>query len=309
MIARAVDEAARPAPYDWKRDLAGVDYASVPAPETFAARDGTPLAVRRYESPSADVVIALHGSSAEGSYFHPLAAALAGRGRARVLVPDLRGHGASGGRRGDVDYVGQLEDDIADLTRSVRERSPRARVVLLGHSSGGGLAVRYAGGRREAQVDGFALLAPFLGATAPTTRPASGGWAEADVPRIVELARRAAQGDTSGQDAVVLRFNKPPAQRTGREVLAYSYRLMVSYHPRQDLAADLSRIREPLLVLAGDRDESFVPDQYEPTISPHARGTFKVLPGISHLGLVVSRRTADEVDAWLLALDRAGWGT
>jgi alpha-beta hydrolase superfamily lysophospholipase len=289
-------------PYDWKRELAGVDYDAVPGLEVTVARDGTPLAFRRYDSAADIVVVALHGSSAEGSYFHPMATQLSSRNRASFVVPDLRGHGASGGRRGDVDYVGQLEDDLADLLDAVRRRRRGAKLVLLGHSSGGGLAVRFAGGRRDARVDGYVLLAPFLGSTAPTTRPASGGWTEVDGPRIAALARRAVLGDTSGQDQIVLRFNKPPSQRTGREVLAYTFRMVLSYQPRPDLAGDLSAIEQPLLVLAGERDESFVPEQYEPTISPHARGNFKVLPALGHLGLVVDPRTAEEVGAWLATI-------
>jgi len=41
---------------------------------------------------------------------------------------------------------------------------------------GGGRAVRYAGGRHLPRADGYILLAPFLGASATSTRPASGGW-------------------------------------------------------------------------------------------------------------------------------------
>jgi hypothetical protein len=52
-------------------------------------------------------------------------------------------------------------------------------------------------------------------------------------------------------------------------------------------------------VLTGDRDESFHADQYEPTIAPHAAGTIRTLPGVTHLGLVVNRRTAEEIEAWL----------
>jgi alpha-beta hydrolase superfamily lysophospholipase len=285
-------------PYDFG-ELAHFDAAARPVPEAWPARDGTPLAVRVHQAASDLVVIALHGSSAEGRHFHPLATRLRELGRAAVYVPDLRGHGASGGRRGDVDYVGQPEDDLSDLLHHREERRPGSRRVLLGHASGGGLVVRFAGGRRADRIAGHLLLAPFLGGTAPTTRPASGGWARADGARIVELATRAARGDTSGQDQIVLRFNMPAAQRTGREVLEYSFRMMIAYQPRPDLDADLAGLRQPLLGLAGSLDESFHPERYEPTISPHAKGTFKVLPGARHLGLAVDPRTADEVDGWL----------
>jgi len=77
---------------------------------------------------------------------------------------------------------------------------------------------------------------------------------------------------------------------------------MMSYNPRPDLPRDLTAMRAPLLVLAGDRDESFYAERYAPTIAPHAKATITVLPDVTHLGLVVNRRTAEEIDAWLGAL-------
>ena len=287
--------------YD-RSDLQKVDYSGLPATTTITARDGTSLAVRVYESASRTVVIAVHGSSGNGRYYHPLASHLSGRAKAAVYAVDLRGHGASGGRRGDVDYIGQLEDDLADVVAAVRRERPDARIVLLGHSAGGGLLVRSAGGDRVPPGAGYILLAPYLGVEAPTTRADSGGWAKADMPRIVELATRAAMGDASGQEAIVLRFNVPPSEARPDQVLAYSYRMMMSYNPRREFARDLAAIRAPLLVIAGQRDESFYAERYEPTIAPHARATVTVLPGVTHLGLVVSGRAAEEIEAWLAKL-------
>lgn len=284
--------------YD-ESDLARVDYSGLPAPRMLAARDGTPLAVRVYGAAGDIMVVAIHGSSGNGRYYHPMAQYLSQRGQATVYAVDLRGHGESGGRRGDVDYIGQLEDDLADVVTAVRRERPAARIVVLGHSAGGGLAVRYAGGGHGPGVDGCVLLAPYLGADAPTTKPDAGGWARPDVQKIVELSTKAARGDTSGQDAIVLRFNQPAASASPLQVLAYSFRMMASFTPRRDLARELAAIRRPLLVLAGDRDESFNAELYESTISPHAKATFVILPDVSHLGLAVKGRTAEEIAAWL----------
>jgi alpha-beta hydrolase superfamily lysophospholipase len=233
----------------------------------------------------------------DGSCFHPMASAL-GQGGATVYVPDLRGHGASGGRRGDVDHVGQLDDDLVDVLVPLRARHPAARVALLGHSSGGALVVRHAGGRRDAGIGGTALLAPFLGGEARTTRPDPGGWVTVDVARFADVSRRAAGGDGSGQDQVVLRFDPPASSPAGVTAHAYTYRMMASLAPRADLGSELSAIVQPLLVVAGSRDGCFVAEQYEPTISPHAKGTFHVLPGLTHLGLLLSPLTWAAVEEW-----------
>ena len=324
LVGLAAPETAVTSVYD-VTDLMRADYSGLPAPRKLLARDGTPLAVRVYEASGDLVVLAIHGSSGRGRYYHPLATSLSRGGHASVYALDLRGHGESGGRRGDVDYIGQLEDDVADVLTAIRRERPAARIVLLGHSAGGGLAVRYAGRADGPGVDGYVLLAPYLGANAPTTKPGAGGWARADLPTILALSAKAAGGDVSGQDAIVLRFNQPAASADPLQVLAYSYRMLVSLSPRQDLSHDLSGIRRPLLVLAGSRDESFRPDLYEPTIlrmgglasgppSPPtlvvagetpatprtiAQATFTILPDVTHLGLVVNRRTGEEIAAWL----------
>ena len=263
-----------------------VEDAVLPPYDFMPARDGTRLAVRRYRSPANVVVLAIHGSSAEGRYFHAMATALAPCAETWAL--DLRGHGASGGRRGDVDYIGQLEDDIDDVLAAIRAARPSAKIVLLGHSSGGGLVVRFAGTRRVG-VDGWVLLAPFLGHDAPTTRPGSGGWARVDVAALDDVLC-----GKSGHERVVIHFDKPESVRTGREVLAYTFRMMVSLAPRADLASDLAGLTAPL-VIAGDRDESFWPNAYEPLIGPIAGGVFCVLAGVTHLGVVTSPHTFAEI--------------
>ena len=88
------------------------------------------------------------GSGWLGIQFNRLASRLSDQ--AYVVVPDLRGHGASPERRGDVDYIGQMEDDIAALIET--ERLPGQAVILAGHSSGGGLVTRFAGGEHGSKL-------------------------------------------------------------------------------------------------------------------------------------------------------------
>ena len=84
---------------------------------------------------------------------------------------------------------------------------------------------------------------------------------------------------------------------------AYSYRLNQSFAPRRDYEGDLSAIRQPLLVLAGADDESFVAERYEPVISASTQtGTYHVLPGVNHLGLVNDEKAIGIIASWLKRL-------
>src|ERR1700712_5716986 len=117
-----------------------IDFSTLPAVERFQARDGTDLAYRHYSAhaPAAErIAFVVHGSSGSSrGAIHALSSALAARG-VQTFAVDIRGHGASGSR-GDIGYLGQLEDDLADLVGEIRKTNPTAPLTLLGHSSGGG---------------------------------------------------------------------------------------------------------------------------------------------------------------------------
>lgn len=135
---------------DLRGDGEGLDFsvlsgAALPDLQSYTARDGTTLGFRRWVAGREDapLVIAVHGSGWHGAQFARLGAGLAEAGF-DVIAPDLRGHGPWPVRRGDVDYIGQFEDDLADLIDA--QVRPGQSVAMLGHSSGGGLVIRFAGG-------------------------------------------------------------------------------------------------------------------------------------------------------------------
>ena len=271
--------------------------------DTFVAPDGSELSLRRYpaEDPKAPLVVMIHGSGMHSGQFERLATTLAANGVADVLVPALRGHGPSPERRGDVDYVGQLEDDLAALIEA--EVSADQEVILLGHSSGGGLVVRFAGGAHGAMLDRAILLAPYLGHDAPTTRPNSGGWAHPLLRRYIGLEILNGFGFTALNGLKVVQLNLPGNVKADTEAGpmtdSYSYRLNTSYHPRLELGEDVANLPDTLLI-AGADDEAFFADQYQPTMEPYTElGTYHVLPGLRHMDVVDAPHTAQLIIDWL----------
>ncbi|MGH8670313.1 MAG: alpha/beta hydrolase [Burkholderiales bacterium] len=165
----------------------GVDYSDLPPARHFTARDGAKLAYRAYEAvPRSAVngsVVLVHGSSAAGSTMHVMAKAFAAACYAAYAL-DVRGHGDSG-RKGQIAYVGQLEDDLEDFARSVNPARP---ATLAGFSSGGGFVLRFAGDARQKLFSSYLLLSPFLARDAPTSRPEGGRWASVGVARYVAVS-------------------------------------------------------------------------------------------------------------------------
>lgn len=275
------------------------DRASLPQIRHYRTRDGSSLPFRHYACEAETALILLHGSGADGTYLHPFALALSRQNIANVYTPDLRGHGTAPARRGDIDYIGQLEDDLADLVAQIRTETAVRKLIVGGHSSGGGLALRFGGGRYGHLGDGYLLLAPYLGHNAPTVKRNSGGWARPAIGRIVAIALLNALGIKAFNAAKVLRFNLPDGFRTGTETLAYSYRMMTGFNP-VDYRTELRSIRSPMLIIVGSQDEAFYPERFEPTVHPHKPDAkIEVAEGVSHLSIVLHNRAATTTARWL----------
>lgn len=282
------------------------DYSALPTQSRVPARDGFHLAYRLYgDVKSANrIVVLIHGSGWHGMQFHQMALSLARDSETAVIVPDLRGHGTSPGTRGDVGHIGQLEEDLADLIDGVVADRSGTPMVLAGHSSGGGLVVRFAGGAYGALADGFILIAPFLKYDAPTTRMNSGGWAYPATRRIVGLTMLNMVGVTALNGLPVISFAMPKTVLDGpyghSVTTSYSYRLSTSFAPRPDYERDLAAMGRPLLLLAGAEDEAFDSALYEPVISAQtSTGTYRIIPQADHIGILNDPRSYDAIRDWL----------
>jgi len=258
--------------------------------QTYQARDGTSLGYRHYPGakPDAPLLIFIHGSGWHGGAYDGLARSLAEQGEIEVVLPDLRGHGENPARRGDVAYIGQLEDDIADLVATLRK--PGQKLLLGGHSSGGGLVVRYAGGSYRETLDGAVLLAPYLKYNAPTMRPDSGGWARPLTRRIIGLTMLNNVGLKALNHLTAIQFKFPAGVLDGPQgataTASYSYRLNTSYAPRNDYLADIAAL-PPFLLIAGAEDEAFIASAYEPLMRPvNSEGGYVLLDGQTHLRII-----------------------
>jgi len=274
------------------------DYSSLPELKSFKARDGTRLAYRHYPAESDKIVILLHGAGWHSRYFLPLAEFIISEDLAQVYTPDLRGHGRSPKRRGDVEYIGQFEDDLADLIAMIQKDNPNSMLIMGGHSSGGGLAIRFAGSQYGQKAKAYLLMSPFLKYNAPTTRHNSGGFAKPLTGRIIGLVMLNKVGIRWFNYLTVMEFNMPKRARDGTETLSYSYRLTTAFAPH-DYEKDLSAITQPLLVVAGTKDETMIYCQYEPVISQFTAVRVKLLQDVTHIGVVVSPEIRPVVKEWL----------
>lgn len=263
-----------------------IDFADLPQLRAFAARDGQVLHYRLYPGTARDVVVLIHGSTRESSGMHAVAKTLSAAGDS-VYVPDLRGHGRDG-QPGDIDYIGQLQDDLADFARLIRLAHPRADISLVGHSSGGGFVLRIAEGPDARLFDRFVLVSPLLAYGTVTSRPELGEWAVPFAGRIIALKILNGFGLPELDGLPVIAFAVDPHATVPLDA-TYSYRMQSEFSAPPNALRELTAVAQPVVVLVGQNDELVYADRFAPLIH-HERPDVPVIvvPGVNHMGMVVA---------------------
>lgn len=261
------------------------NFSNIPPVRNFHARDETPLAYRHYPAQngkSRGTVVLLHGSSTRNHSMHPLALGLSGAGWEAYAL-DVRGHGDSSAR-GNITYIGQLEDDLEDFMKSSNFREPK---VLAGFSSGGGFALRFAGSTRQDLFDGYVLLSPFLHQDSATYRKNVNGWVGLGLPRLIALLLLNRFGFKALNHLPVLAFAL--AERDMNFMTPqYSFALWSNFRPHDDYRGDIRSAKRPMSVLAGIADEVVQSDKYSLEFnSKKSDVQITLVPELSHVGLIL----------------------
>jgi non-heme chloroperoxidase len=263
-----------------------VDFSDLPKISQFMARDGTRLAFRYYAARDvADKgsVVLVHGSSATSSSMHVMAQGFAAAGYATYAL-DIRGHGRSG-VKGHIAYLGQLEDDMDDFVHAIKLAQPS---TLVGFSSGGGFVLRFAGSSKQKLFSNYLLLTPFISQDAPTSRPASGGWASVGVPRIIAISVLNGFRIHTFDGLPVIRYalTEENAKFLTPE---YSFALAQDFRPERDYQANIRAVGQPLRMLVGQDDEVFFADKFASVFKDAGKDIpVTILPGIDHISLTLN---------------------
>ncbi|SEU09120.1 alpha/beta hydrolase [Paenibacillus sp. NFR01] len=270
---------------------------------SYRARDGAELPYRFIAGPSEVVLIFLHGITEPSLYLREFGRYVAEKGHATVYLPDLRGYGTNPIRRGDIDYIGQFDDDIEDLFRHVQERHPGASIVFGGHSAGGATALRQTIRPIHRDVHAYLLLAPGLSPSSPLVRKDRGvNDSRVNVPKYAMLMGLNALGIHSWDHTIVYRRITPTEKLHGTESCHLSYRLALSRMVSNNYSKYLSELHQPTLVLVGEEDEVFLADEYEPLYHRYCGAEVQLLPGHNHDHIIQTEQAHVIVGEWLKRL-------
>ena len=284
--------------------LSALDVSNLPAPATLAASDGCRLAYRHYvgRSDASAIVVLIHGSAGYGDQLHALASAIAASGEAQVYTLDMRGHGMSGGKAGHaVFHVEQPCEDIAEFIGFLDRVSPGARIILGGHSAGGGLVLRFCRSPAGRRISACLFLAPYLGIGSPTIRPLFGGWVRVRASRLRAVSLASVLGITRFNNTTVVSFDLTACSNRQSYTPTWSFNTLLAMGPGC-WAPHAKGIdgKKAILVVAGDRDECFFADAYPEAfqaIAPQAE--VRTIENIGHWDVLVDPNVIAITIEWL----------
>lgn len=173
---------------------------------------------------------------------------------------DLPGFGAAAAADGPYDVI-----RYADVAEAAFDAMAAERIVVVGHSMGGKVALALAA-RRPRRLASLLLLSP----SPPTPEPMS------DADRATALA---GWGDLDHAEATLARITARPLGPHARDLAlddmlraaAGAWRAWLETGSREDIAAALARIVVPTMILCGS-DDSVLP------VAVHRRETMSRLP-------------------------------
>lgn len=283
------------------KEIQEVDTTQLTTLETLTASDGVKLAYRKYipQNPRA-VLLFYHGGGAHsGAGYSTLVVNLQAQFNIAVYTPDLRGHGASGGARGDAPNPKQVWADITTFIKHIRTEHPSLPLILGGHSSGGGLVLNYASQPNHETVDRYLFLSPELGFRSNTTRPNRVDFAKVT---LFPFIANAMSGSMLFGHSHAVHFNYP------KELLAADKGMVASYSvnmanavtpsaPQQQFAS----LDRPFGLWIGADDELLLPSMVlafaDLATKVRASSETGSIPASNHLSVLLNAH--ETIGAWI----------
>ena len=230
------------------------------------------------EGPGPAVVL-LHGFPLSGAMWREQ---LTGVGSIyRLIVPDLRGHGASPAPDG-VYTMDDMADDVIELLDTLSLDAP---VVVGGLSMGGYVALSLVS-RYPSRVRGLMLMDTRAGADSPEAAQKREEMAQAvlaagNAGPVVEsmIPRLFAKMTLEQRPERVAMLREVMDRSTARGVVG-ALRGMAC---RPDRRADLAKIAVPTLVLVGEEDVITPPTEAQALADAISESRLEVIPGSGHM--------------------------
>lgn len=284
---------------------------NIPKPPTKYLLGGkdTLLAYRMFTPANREAVVAnLILFSIDSTLLEHLAASLSTAHPIRVILPDLRGFGYSGGRRGHTPSRDQVFKDLGQLVRHVRGFSSKP-VLLGGYTFGAGMVLNYDRYGKHEKVDGYLMISPMFG------RPWASCWKE-DLVRMYQKEKiiithpmplclaQLTNGKLGGSKYVFkMKIDETMLELSPMHVNKLTANYVMAYQVEKNPKL-FKKMTAPLGVFVAENDEFLMPQRLQEALGPSLpddESCFFTMKAQSGLGMLLTM--ADDVATWIMGLN------
>ena len=238
-------------------EITSAEKIDIWTPSFIKATDGINLAyyATKAASPIASLVF-LHGGGAySGGGYQYLARGLASKYNVSVYLLDIRGHGNSGGPRGDSPAVDQVWKDVQLFCDFVHADNPQLPLYLGGHSSGGSLVLNYLTWRKNPDIAGYIFVSPEFGYKSGTAKQGSTPFARADIDVFMKYG--ASLGTEYGNTmAVFFNYSEEVLKEQPLFINSITCNMAMALTP-DNPQEQFKKIDKPFALFVGEDDELF----------------------------------------------------
>lgn len=219
-------------------------------------------------------IILIHGFPLDHTIWKPVVNHL--KDQVRLIVPDLRGYGASPSLEGDWS-IRQMADDIHELVENLGLK----KVTLVGHSMGGYVALAFAHAY-PGHTAGLGLISTQAAADSPEKR-------QGRYIQIEEVKRRGIKAITESM----------PSKLTPRPALAEALKLLISKTNPATICSSLKAMAErsdalpwlpdmdiPAVVIVGGADPIIPLERAQTLAQLMPRAWLVVAPDAGHVSML-----------------------
>jgi len=274
--------------------------STAPAVGYLTATDDVRLAYYPYipTHPIATLIF-YHGSGANSAAgYLPIGQELRDQYHIATYLVDIRGHGLSGGPRGDAPNPQQVWQDVGTVVQYVHRQFPLLPLFLGGHSAGVGVVLNSLAYIRQ-YVSGYVFLAPDFGLNSGTER-VSGAANFATVCQRAFVVNAITHGALLGHETAVRFAYTPQEIKAAGLVQYYTVNMALAQNP-SGADKDLASLNKPFGLWVGMNDEVFDPAKVV-AYAHHATGVsdqsqVEIVPDQSHLSILAT--AASLIGPWI----------
>ncbi|MFJ1269870.1 alpha/beta fold hydrolase [Legionella lytica] len=258
-------------------------------PSVLLSNDKTPITYFKVAEEASDkVLLFLHcgGGHINEAYLR-MAAGLNQLGIGCYLM-DLRGHGLSGGRRGDTPDKSQLFADMDIMLQLIQSENPHAKILIGGHSISAGLILNFI--NRNVQpiaISELYFIAPNFGRYSNTYRIYRKDLFVKSINWFKLFAYRWSKHNYYKNDYVVtLRVDKQMLKKDPLLIAQYTNEMADALTPQTPIQC-ISNLKIPFNVIVGGKDILFSAKLLQRFCNKSSQlNQFIIVPELNHFSII-----------------------